>query len=209
MAGHAGAVEMARVVDLPLRGGPPLRGFSDAHVHEQPVGIAEPDAFARWFLGRVHELDPRLREPILQALELVGFRPETHVVHLLLLALDQDHLVLIAALAAHDDAFVELAGLHAEIGVKPLADCRIRHRESDVLQRTNRHNPSSGLTFPVASLYRLAEPTGRQRRAHGAPRSGIMAALMAATDQRSVSRTALVTGAARGICLGTAEGLLA
>src|SRR6266545_2575253 len=36
-----------------------------------------------------------------------------------------------------------------------------------------------------------------------------MAALMAATDQRSVSRTALVTGAARGIGLATAEALLA
>jgi len=32
---------------------------------------------------------------------------------------------------------------------------------------------------------------------------------MAATDQRSVSRTALVTGAARGIGLATAEVLLA
>src|ERR1700675_2256312 len=36
-----------------------------------------------------------------------------------------------------------------------------------------------------------------------------MAALMAATDQRSVSRTALVTGAARGIGLATVEALLA
>src|SRR2546428_8215045 len=36
-----------------------------------------------------------------------------------------------------------------------------------------------------------------------------MAAPMAATDQRSVSRTALVTGAARGIGLATAEALLA
>ncbi|SRR6266849_9445999 len=36
-----------------------------------------------------------------------------------------------------------------------------------------------------------------------------MAALMAATDQRSVSRTALITGAARGIGLATAEALLA
>src|SRR5882672_1669410 len=36
-----------------------------------------------------------------------------------------------------------------------------------------------------------------------------MAALMAATDQRSVSRTALVSGAARGIGLATAEALLA
>src|SRR5216683_1216114 len=36
-----------------------------------------------------------------------------------------------------------------------------------------------------------------------------MAALMAATDQRSVSRTALVTGAARGIGLATAQALLA
>src|SRR6266850_2534309 len=35
-----------------------------------------------------------------------------------------------------------------------------------------------------------------------------MAALMAATDQRSVARTALVTGAARGIGLATAEALL-
>src|SRR5882672_1497295 len=36
-----------------------------------------------------------------------------------------------------------------------------------------------------------------------------MAALMAASDQRSVARTALVTGAARGIGLATAEVLLA
>src|SRR5437899_2318323 len=36
-----------------------------------------------------------------------------------------------------------------------------------------------------------------------------MAAPMAATDKRSVSRTALVTGAARGIGLATAEALLA
>src|ERR1700704_3715352 len=36
-----------------------------------------------------------------------------------------------------------------------------------------------------------------------------MAALMAATDRRNVSRTALVTGAARGIGLATAEALLA
>src|SRR2546427_10126252 len=36
-----------------------------------------------------------------------------------------------------------------------------------------------------------------------------MAAPMAATDQRSVSRTALVTGAARGIGLATSEALLA
>src|SRR6266516_3135082 len=35
-----------------------------------------------------------------------------------------------------------------------------------------------------------------------------MAAPMAATDQRSISRTALVTGAARGIGLATAEALL-
>src|SRR5258706_959318 len=36
-----------------------------------------------------------------------------------------------------------------------------------------------------------------------------MAALMAAADQRNVSRTALVTGAARGIGLATAQSLLA
>src|SRR2546430_14761965 len=35
-----------------------------------------------------------------------------------------------------------------------------------------------------------------------------MAAPMAATDQRSISRTALVTGAARGIGLATAQALL-
>ncbi len=56
------------------------------------------------------------------------------MVHVLLLALDQDHLILIAALAAHDDAFVELAGFHAEIGVELPADRRIRHGKSDVLQ---------------------------------------------------------------------------
>jgi hypothetical protein len=82
-----------------------------------------------------------LREPFLQALELIGLRPETHMVHVLLLAFDQDHLVLIAALAAHHDALVELAGFHPEIGVELLADRRIRHGKSDVLQRTNRHGP--------------------------------------------------------------------
>src|SRR5438132_10126309 len=151
MAGHAGAVQVARVVDLPLRGDAPLRGFRDAHVHEQSVGVAEPDAFAWRFLRRVHEPDARLREPLFQALELTGLRPETHMVHVLLLALDQNHLVLIAALAAHDDAFVELAGFHPEIGIELPADRRLRHGKSDLVQGTNRPGPC-GMACLVASI---------------------------------------------------------
>src|SRR5207237_7991175 len=73
------------------------------------------------------------------------------MLYLHILALNQDHLDLIAALAAHDDAFVELAGFHPEIGIELPADRRIRHGKSDVLQRTNRHGPS-GMAFLVASI---------------------------------------------------------
>src|SRR2546426_687196 len=170
MAGHAGAVQVARVVDFPLRDGAPLRGFRDAHVHEQPVGVAEPDAFARRFLRWVHEPDARLREPLLQALELIGLRPETHMVHVLLLAFDQDHLVLIAALAAHDDALVELAGFHAEIGVELRAERRIRHGKSDVLQRTNRHGPPPNWHYVSRQLYRLAGNITRRTSPSTTPR---------------------------------------
>jgi 3-oxoacyl-[acyl-carrier protein] reductase len=59
-------------------------------------------------------------------------------------------------------------------------------------------------------LYRLAKERSFDELVyHASRRSGIMAALMAAADPSSVSRTALVTGAARGIGLATAEVLLA
>jgi len=49
-------VEVAGIIDLPLRNGAPLRRLGDAHVDQEPVGIPEPDAVVKRLLRGVDEL---------------------------------------------------------------------------------------------------------------------------------------------------------
>jgi hypothetical protein len=56
------------------------------------------------------------------------------MVQVLFCTFDEDHLILIAAMAAHDDAPAIVAPFHAEIAVELLAGGGVRHGQGDMLQ---------------------------------------------------------------------------
>src|SRR5690349_20875339 len=139
MARHARAFEMAGMIDPPVRRGKPRRGLRDAHVDEHLVDVAEPQTITRRFLRRVEQLVTVFLEALLKRVETRSARTESDVMEPLLRTFDQDDLVLLASVTAHDDALAVLASFQPKVGVEPLADRGIRNREGDVLEGADGH----------------------------------------------------------------------
>jgi hypothetical protein len=120
-------------------GGGPRRRLRRAYVEQQAVGVAEPQAVGGRFLRRIEQARPALLRARLDLPDGVRTRAEADVMHVSFPALDEDHLVLVAPVAAHDDPLAVVARLHAEIGIELLARGGIGHGEGDVLQRADGH----------------------------------------------------------------------
>jgi hypothetical protein len=140
-AARAEAGVVAGRVDPPFRSAERGRGLDRAHVDEDAVRVPQPQAVGGMLRGRVEQAHAAVLDAALQARQEIGARAEAQVVQLPAGRLEEHHLVLVAPVAAHDDAPPLLAGLQPELLVELAPDGRVRHCQRNMLQGTHGHWP--------------------------------------------------------------------